>query len=267
MTALVLSGGASKGAYEIGVCQAVLDLELKIDMAVGTSIGAMNAYVIAQGGLEAAKDVWLHLRTEDVFDRGGASSGMARFTGIKDLLAARFSEEAVRASDIDFGLCTVRIPDGADIARAAERFRHHAGPLELSDLEDLKPEVLRLWKEDIPEGRMMDYILASCSAVPLTIPYTIDGETYIDGGFSDNLPVSMALERGADLIIAVSLHAVGRVKLRDLIRADMQKKLIYISPSGPTGNMAEFDPENSERIMRMGYADALKTLKRHGFPK
>ena len=38
----------------------------------------------------------------------------------------------------------------------------------------------------------------------------IDGKTYIDGGYSDNVPVKMAVEMGADDIVAVDLEAIGR---------------------------------------------------------
>ena len=52
--ALVLSGGGSRGAYEIGAWQALEELGVKFDGVYGTSIGAMNAALVAQGDLNAA---------------------------------------------------------------------------------------------------------------------------------------------------------------------------------------------------------------------
>ena len=46
--ALVLSGGGSRGAYEIGAWQALRELGVRLDAVYGTSIGAINAALVAQ---------------------------------------------------------------------------------------------------------------------------------------------------------------------------------------------------------------------------
>lgn len=293
-TALVLSGGGAKGAYEIGVYQALLDMNIKIDIIVGSSIGAMNSYIIAQHRFEEAKKLWETIKTEDVFDFSeareraraaaeqfakdhdrekltermkehvrehfGENTG-ARFTGIKKLLNEHFSEEAVRASETEFGICTVRIPEEADLNILAGAFKEKRY-LSLEELNRLKPEVMRLWKEDIPKGKMLDYVLASCAIFPVTVPYEIDGMRFIDGGFADRMPVSMALEKDADLIIAVKLEAPGLIKYTDIAKADWQSRLISVSPSESTGDVAVFDPVNSKRIMHMGYMDTLRIFRK-----
>lgn len=289
-TALVLSGGGAKGAYEIGVYQALLDMNIKIDIIVGSSIGAMNSYIIAQHKFEEAKKLWETLRTEDVFDYSAARERArkyaeeyakdhdrdnlkehmkeqirenfgASFTTIKKVLNEHFSEEAVRASDIEFGICTVKIPADVDVVAATGHIKE-LRPLERSELKKLRPEVMRLWKEDIPKGRMLDYVLASCSIIPLTVPYEIDGQRFIDGGFADQMPISMALEKNADLIIAVKLEAPGLLKFGDMVKADWQSKLITIFPSESTGDMTDFDPAKSKRIMHMGYMDTLRIFQK-----
>ena len=53
-TALVLSGGGARGAYEAGVWQALTELGIKIDIITGTSVGAINAAMVAQDELELA---------------------------------------------------------------------------------------------------------------------------------------------------------------------------------------------------------------------
>ena len=50
-TALVLSGGGSRGAYEAGVWQALVDLGIKIDIVTGSSVGAINGAMGCQGDL------------------------------------------------------------------------------------------------------------------------------------------------------------------------------------------------------------------------
>ena len=237
-TALVLSGGAARGAYEMGVWQALTELGVQIDMVCGTSIGAMNAYIVALGSYEKARDMWLNMKTEEVFDFDHAlAEGGGSFTGIKDILMADFPEDEVRASKTDFGLCTVRL--------------NEAGSM---DPDTWTP--LYLWKGDIPEGKLMDYVLASCSCYPVVKPYEIDGTKYLDGGFYDYIPVRMALDKGAERIIAVNLEAVGLVQGGDIEKAGA--RLTMIEPSDELGNFVVFDPANTRRIMRMGYLDTMK---------
>ena len=237
-TALVLSGGAARGAYEMGVWQALRELGVRIDLVCGTSIGAMNAYIIAQGSYEKARDMWLDMKTEEVFDFDHVlTEGGGSFTGIKDILAADFPEEDVRASSVAFGLCTVQMNEEASM-----------------DPETWTP--LYLWKEDIPKGKMMDYVLASCSCYPVVKPYEIDGVKHLDGGFYDYMPVSMALQKGADRIVAVNLEAVGWMQGGDIEEAGA--RLTLIVPSAELGSFVVFDPANTRRIMRLGYLDTMK---------
>ena len=208
-TALVLSGGAARGAYEMGVWQALQELGVQIDMVCGTSIGSMNAYIIALGSYEKARDMWLNMKTEEVFDFDHVlQEGGGSFTGIKDILMADFPEDEVRASKTDFGLCTVKMNEEASM-----------------DPDTWTP--LYLWKGDIPEGKLMDYVLASCSCYPVVKPYEIDGCKYLDGGFYDYIPVRMALDKGAERIIAVNLEAVGWVQGNDIEKAGARMRSIW----------------------------------------
>ena len=236
-TALVLSGGAARGAYEIGVWQALRELGVRIDLACGTSIGAMNAYIIALGSFEKARDMWLDMKTEEVFDFDHVLTEGGSFTEIQDILAKDFPESEVRASSVDFGLCTVRLNEEASM-----------------DPDTWTP--LYLWKQDVPEGKLMDYVMASCSCYPVVKAYEIDGRKYLDGGFTDYIPIRMALEKGADCIIAVNLEAVGVVQGEDIETAG--DRLTMIEPSDELGLFVVFDPANTRRILRMGYLDTMK---------
>ena len=57
---LVLEGGGTKGAYQIGAYEALRDLGIKITGIAGTSIGALNGAFIAQGDFESMKDIWVN---------------------------------------------------------------------------------------------------------------------------------------------------------------------------------------------------------------
>ena len=246
-TALVLSGGGSRGAYEIGVWKGLKKLRISIDMAAGTSVGAINGAMVAQKALKQAEHLWLQMETDMIFDiessgipsedavayareivlHGGAGS-----TGLAKLLHQYINEDKIRRSSIEYGLVTVQFPS----------FEKHA-----------------LYARDIPKGRLTDFIMASASCFPAVRKYDIDGEYFIDGGYRDNLPVSMALAAGADRIIAVDLEAVGTVDRESLNRASRECKEFHLIKSPlPLGNFLTFDRLNTARIMRLGYLDTLR---------
>lgn len=231
-TALVLSGGGSRGAYQVGVWRALREMGIPIHIAVGTSIGAMNAAAVAQDAYHSAEALWNQLETDMVFDYAHVVENRGvKFTTIKDVLRQNLIEETIRNSKVDFGIVTVKFPS---------------------------MEPLYLWKEDIPEGEMLDYILASSSCFPAVTPYEIHDEKFLDGAFYDYMPISMALEKGADRIIAVNLQAAGKVREEDLALARDRTTLVQCH--WDLGSFLIFDTENARHIMRLGYLDAMKAF-------
>ena len=57
-TALVLSGGGAKGAYQIGCWQAFQEAGIRFDLVAGSSIGGLNGALICQGDMDRAKTFW-----------------------------------------------------------------------------------------------------------------------------------------------------------------------------------------------------------------
>ncbi len=64
---LVLSGGGGKGAYEVGCWRALRERGIAVDAVAGTSVGALNAALVAQGDLERAERLWSQITAKDVF--------------------------------------------------------------------------------------------------------------------------------------------------------------------------------------------------------
>lgn len=238
-TALVLGGGGSRGAYEIGVWQALKALGIRIDMVYGSSVGAINAVMVAQGDVDLTTDLWKELETDMVFDMAPDSKPVDYFkeivtnqgagTGpLRGMLVKYVDEKRVRESGMDFGITAVSVPD-------------------------MTSHFMRL--KDIPEGKLVDYVMASASAFPALHSYEIDGKNYVDGGYVDVLPVGMALEDGAKSVIAVDLSGYGMINKENLEKAE---ELIYIKSDENLGFQFIFDRENTLRIMKLGYLDCLK---------
>lgn len=238
--AFVFSGGGSRGAYQCGVWQALYEMGIHPNIVVGTSVGSINGAMCVQRELELATQLWRELETDMLFDVGKTADyidfskeflrkGGAGSTGLQKRLRQYVNEYVVRLSPIDFGLVTMEIP----------MMKAHY-----------------LWKEDIPQGQLNDFITASCSAFPAVKSHEIDGHSYIDGGYADVMPISMARQKNPDLIIAVSLEAVGnKVHYSDI----EDEELRIISPKWDLGNFLIFDTNKARRLLRLGYLDAMKS--------
>ncbi len=245
--ALVLGGGGARGSYEIGVWKAMRELDIKADIITGTSVGAINGAIIAQGEYEKALDLWLNIENKMVF--GGIyeeseekskldvviekfiENDLLNMNPLKELLEKNIDEDMVRNSKIQFGIMTV-------------------------DKEAYKEKAVFL--EDIEEGKLVDYIMASSALYPLVKAHDIDGKKYIDGGFYDNLPINMAVSKGADKIIAVDLKAIGIIKEHG---EGCEKEVVRISPYRDLGSIIDFKSSQIKKNIDLGYMDAMKSFK------
>ncbi len=255
MYGLVLEGGGAKGAYHIGVYRALLEEGIEVGGVVGTSIGAINGAMIAQGDHEKCSDLWKNVTYSmvmDVDDReieklmslkpskenfAFVGEQIKRLVGdrgfditpLKDLLKEYIDEEKARTSGLDFGIVTV-------------------------NLSELKPVYIFL--EDIPDGELCQYLLAS-AYLPIFKAEKLGGKRYIDGGFYDNLPYRMLVEKGYKKLILVRTNAVGITRKIDL----EEEETITISPSGELGNLMEFDQVRAQENIKMGYYDGLRAFR------
>lgn len=247
-TAVVLAGGGSRGAYQIGVWRALRELGIQFQIVTGTSVGALNGALMVQGDYETASALWGNLTPKDVvtgmfgeqeeldaqkawvaFVKEAVEKGGADVAPLERTVASLVNEEKFRRSEIEFALVTVQYPS-------------------------FKPCEIK--KEEIPEGMLTEYLLASAACFPYFKTKEINGIQYIDGGYHDNLPINLALDLGAEQIIAVDLDSVG------LIRKIKQpyKKIVYIRSQWNLGSFLLFDTDQEARNMKLGYLDAMKAL-------
>lgn len=253
--AVVLGGGGSRGSYQIGVWQALKELGFAYEIVTGTSVGALNGALMVQKDYELARDMWQKIKTQDVMDipvtdkvegtkdltgKAGAflaeiiKNGGADPRPLEEMLRQYIDEEKIWNSPVDFGFVTVEYPK-------------------------LEPKILT--KETIPNGQLVDYLMASAACFPAMKARTIDEKTYIDGGYSDNVPVKMAVEMGADDIVAVDLEAIGIVHRMDFPTV----RLRYLKSRWDLGIFLLFDSDVSARNIRLGFLETLKAFgKREG---
>ena len=121
---------------------------------------------------------------------------------------------------------------------------------------DVKKGGVELFKDSIPKEQMKEYLLAS-SCFPIFKPQRINGNNYLDGGISDNMPINMLVKKGYKNIIAININGMG------LIRKVNNKEDIYIkviTPDGDLGGVFNFDHDNIEKNIKYGYYDTLKAF-------
>jgi NTE family protein len=200
----------------------------------GSSVGAINGALIAQDAFDLAVSLWKEIETPMVFDieiKDILSKTGIGHSKLKTLLQRIIDEDAVRSSHVEYGLVTAELPV-------------------------MTPKFLM--KEQIPKGMLVDYLLASSTLFPAMKGYEINSLKYVDGGFTDNMPVGLALDHGATHVIAVDLDVMGVIRRKRLNDADF---LRIIQCPWDLGNFLIFDRINSKKIMRLGYLDTLKAFQ------
>ncbi|GKX28373.1 phospholipase [Vallitalea longa] len=252
---VVLEGGGAKGAYQIGALRALKELDVNIKAVVGTSVGALNGVFVVQDDLDKAVELWENIKyshvidVEDdlleritkldfkdldfkkifnriiqvIIDRG------VDVTPLKKMIAEAVDEEKVRSSEIEFGLVTI-------------------------SLSDRKP--LELFISDIEKGRLHDFLLAS-SYLPVFKNERLHGIRYLDGGFYNNSPMSMLIDRGYKNIIVIKIKGFGLDKKSDL----KDINVFEIAPSENLGGILEFDNNKANYNINLGYFDTIRRVK------
>ena len=246
--ALVLGGGGSRGAYEIGVWQALREMDWQFDIVTGTSVGSINGAIFVTGEFDVAVEVWKRLDNSMVFNveldesvdmKTKTALVLKKIAGdmvktgggdgarLRELLTTYINEEKVRKSPVDYGLATV-------------------------DISEMK--LCEMTKEEIPEGKMVDYILASASIFPAVRPQKIDTQTYVDGGLFEQMPIDLAIRMGAEDIIAIELDGTGL--FHKTAPEGVRERLL--KPKWDLGSVFVFDTAQVGRSMRFGYLDGMK---------
>ena len=251
-TALVLGGGGAKGAYQIGVFDALEKMGVACGSAYGTSIGALNAAMYAQGRMEMARELWSSLTMRDLFteeDAALAEEAEGMFDS-PDRLLEFLSRHAHRK-----GISTA--PMTALIRRCADENALRSGNVRFGLTATRFPSLTPCEKtlEEMGEGSLCSWLLASASVFPVFPMTKIDGERYIDGGFCDNVPVDMAIRAGAKHIIAVD---IGRKPSHTCFSS--RPGITYIRASQPLGGLLTFDLAQAETNRVIGYHDTLRAF-------
>lgn len=205
---LVLSGGGAKGAAHIGVLKVLEANKVPIDFIVGTSIGS---YIGGWYALGYSPD-----QIQDIMFNTHWDKGYSDFIPRENLL---YEDKKLRDKynitvRLGYSDNTLKMPSGLLLGQSAlqllklstgavgifERFDDLAIPYRAiaTDISSSKMVVLK-------SGSITQAMKASSTVPGALEPIEIDGKLLVDGGIVNNMPVDVAREMGADIIIAVDI--------------------------------------------------------------
>lgn len=183
-TALVLGGGGTRGATQVGMLQVLVEHGFVPDRIYGTSVGAVNGAAFAGdpsvAGVERLANVWRGLGGEDVYPQRRVH-GPWQFLQHRESIHPNSGLRKVITTGIGF-----------------ERLEDAVIPVEVvaTSLTDGRER----W---ITSGPTVEAVLASAAIPAIFPPVEIDGDRLIDGGVVDNVPISRAIDAGATRIVVL----------------------------------------------------------------
>ena len=264
-TAFVLSGGAALGAIQVGMLRALYERGIEPDLIVGTSVGALNgAYIASRPFTEQTADelaeVWRAIGRGRVFPLNPVT-GFLGFFGARRHLVPDGALRELLAEHLEF-----------------DRLEQAPVPFHVIATDVLSGRELRL-----SGGKALEAVLASAAIPGVFPPVEWGHRRLIDGGVSNNAPISHALELGAErvyvlptgtacdleepprgalgmLLHSMSLLVMGRLQVEVELLRD-RAVLIVLPPPCPL-SVSPIDFSRSEELIRRGLDGSRDHLAR-----
>jgi NTE family protein len=176
--ALVLGGGAARGFAHVGVIRALEQEKIPIDLIVGTSVGSLIGAIYAydMSSMELEWTAFL-LEKDSLFDYGMFTAftgmGVAKGDKLEEFVKSKVPVENIENLKIPFAAVATDLNRGTRVI--------------------------------LDKGSVAKAVRASSAIPGVFPPVDHQGRMLVDGGVIDNIPVSVAREKGADIVIAVDI--------------------------------------------------------------
>ena len=247
--ALVLGGGAARGFAHIGVIRVLEQEKIPIDLVVGSSVGSLIGALYAQ-----KRDVFdlewtaFALTKDDLIDTGVMNAflgmGLAKGERLEKFVESKLQVKTIEALQVPFAAVATDLNWGTRVV--------------------------------IDRGSISKAVHASSAIPGIFEPVAHLGKILVDGGLVDNIPISVARERGADLVIAVDIsEQVGNTNITNMVDVLLQSANIMfannvehskrgadvlITPA--VGGVAMLDFSQKKRCMQAGMDAARAAVPR-----
>jgi NTE family protein len=243
-TGFVLSGGGTRGFAHLGFIEALNEVGIYPDIISGTSAGALAGVLIADG--YSPRDILKMLNTGSRLDFMRPTlprEGLLHISGIIKILNANLYAKTFQDLKIPLYVAATDINNGKAVY--------------------------------FSEGDLIERVTASMSIPVLFQPVVINNIQYLDGGITDNLPVT-PIENICKKIVGSFVNPVGYVeKLTGLINIaertfmlNMTKEVtekagkfaLLVAPP-ELRNYGILDPEKAEELFTLGYNATKESLR------
>jgi NTE family protein len=265
-TALVLGGGGTRGAIQIGMLQVLTEHGFVPDRIYGSSVGAVNGVAFAgdptRRGVERMTEIWSGLTRDTVYPQGRLHGPWLYLqqrdsvypnTGLRRVIVDGINFELLEEAVIPVEVVATSLTDGR------ERWFTY--------------------------GSAVDAALASSAVPAIFPPVEIDGDRFIDGGVVNNVPIQRAVDAGATRIVVLLCAAptYAPVTPRRPVEAMLNALLISIHArfardmsqlppgvevivcSGSDGGARDFDDfSTTEALITQGRQEASEVVRRYG---
>ena len=248
---LVLAGGGTRGAYQVGAWKALQELNIKIKGIVGASIGALNGALFLQNDYAMVSKMYETIKINNVMKISGVDGNKNIFdlsnifnlasnyrkqngidnTPLRKMIEKYIDMDKLYNSPIDFGLVTYSVKSR---------------------------QPLQKFKNEIAKEEMVNYLLAS-SCFPIFKPQIINNEEYYDGGLYDSAPTNMLIDKGYKNIILVDIAGVG---LSRKLSTNIGIYLKIIRPSEDLGGTFDFNHTRIVNNIKLGYLDTMRAFNK-----
>lgn len=259
---LVFAGGGSRGAYQIGVWKALIELGIDkyIEVVSGTSIGALNAMLFLQGDLNLAEEIWSNLTKDEIMpldEKELIVKGILFFLGAKNMaFIKKYIPNVVKGGTLSReGLNDILKKINFNKIKNSKI----KGYATCTSIPEIKAQYFNINKYSVDDIKQ---ILYATSAVPLVYDSPIiEDISYLDGGIVDNVPIQPVYGESCDIIIVVQLSADS------IIDKAMYPNTNIIEINSAEGEgpdlkgMMDFDTDIIRKRISKGYKDTIYNIK------
>lgn len=264
---LVLAGGGGKGAYQIGVLQAMDELGIleQVDVISGSSIGALNALLLTQKDKKKRNAIWDSIGVEQVFSTESEKEDLFDelrrvFSSITEYIGSATLQEYLKLGRTE-GICSRNglleiIEKNIDFQQVFDYEKEII--VTIAKMENGTPKAEYISLRGKTKEEIIALVLASSALPVIYDAQEIDGVLYRDGGIADNVPRKPILDKGLDHLFVIQ-HTHGKTALSKI--EDGKGHEILIRPSHDIGEFLDgtidFSKDGICYRKVLGYYDGL----------
>lgn len=241
---LALGAGAARGFAHVGVLQILIENSIPIDYIAGCSMGTFIGAMYATGSdMFFFERLIPQFELRNMLDFRIPKQGLIKGEKIKELVRILTKNKNIEDTDIPYRCVAVELTDSK---------------LQVFD-----------------KGPIHEAVRASISIPGIFVPYESEGKVYVDGGVLERMPVSVARDMGADMVIGVDVGYKGECQKQpkgfmevmalsmNIMNWEIARNKIYdadvlILPQ--VRKINAFSSEEAEECIRLGREAALEAL-------